>query len=720
MTRTMERVRRAPSDMICRMPLDNKDLELGTELFVRRLEELIDSDPEISDIHSALEQYSANKYSLGNSASNHRIGHRVGGKNEAGIDFYSQYERSYHVGQCKIPERDWLEANPTKPKLFGPSAVQDARSALRYLVGDSDLKANEKVQQLYASVAADRDQEDFSLVVFIIVYGRLNPKARDACQELKDEYQTKQVSVVLQEIDDLVEEFLVGSTHSNEEIKFDLHTNTEEILRARNYCYFLANTGDLYKAFLKFGWRLFDLNLRYEIRNSSINGEIVRSLKFQKSRRQFHHYNNGLIIIAKNYSISEKENCVRLHEAQIVNGLQTVKSIYNAIATKEVGVAELEKDCVVQVKVITAADADFVSKVVQSTNNQNPMAARNLRSNNREQKVLRRGFALLTPRWFYQLKEGEWKSLTSEGARFFEQVVGYRQSEFKPEPTRQFARVIDNQDAAKAWLAFIGFADQSGDRVTHFFAEDSIYERAFSSRPSNQYWVEFSRSDDWDKGRTEKLEMQQGHAIQYLLAYFLWEFVNGFVPSPQRYREQALDEGVRAGKISKASGSYTTPPRDQDAYLADNRTYQTWRLMANMKELLVESASQVLCRKYGPLNPSDCENLLKSFEADRFRESGDIRGVAQSAAVVPDLGRDQVYSRIFRMLHHVAQQFWEDKKQQLLSTSRLRTVLVRREVAAEFKSMIWQVDQRVGLDRPWKPEGVTFLDSLPNLQTRKA
>ena len=92
------------------------------------------------------------------------------------------------------------------------------------------------------------------------------------------------------------------------------------------------------------------MNLRYEIRNSAINGEIVRSLKFHKSRKQFHHYNNGLIIVAKNYSVLDKDEIVRLREAQIVNGLHTVKSIYNAVATKEVFVTDLESECVVQVK----------------------------------------------------------------------------------------------------------------------------------------------------------------------------------------------------------------------------------------------------------------------------------------------------------------------------------------------------------------------------------
>jgi len=693
------------------MPLESKDLERGTKLFLLRLEEIVDAEPEVGDIHDAFELYCAKRYSLGNSASNDRLG----GKGDLGIDFYSQHEHSFHVGQCKIPEKDYLEAHPEKLRLFGSQAVSDVRDALQYLTGDSDLKPNERVQRLRALIENDRNCADFSLTLFVVVFGRLNLRGKSAFNDLKQQFESNKITVVLQELDDLVNEFLLGSERTTEDIQLDLRTNTKEVLSAHSYCYFLANGADLYKAFIQFGWRLFELNLRYEIRNSSINGEIVGSLKHQKSRRRFHHYNNGLIITAKSYKFNDQEKKIRIFGGQIVNGLQTVKSIYNAVATNEVSLEDIEKDCVVQIKLISTSDADFVSRIVRSTNNQNPMSPRNLRSNNPEQKLLRMGFALLDPKWFYQLKEGEWDSLTGESAHFFEQVVKYKASAFKPEPTRKFGRVIDNQDAAKAWLAFIGFADQSGDRVTHYFADDKVYEKAFSSRPSAQYWKDFTKSLDWDKQREPGLEGEQGHAAQYLFAYFLWRFLSAFIPSPQKYREQALDEGVSAGRISKASGSFTTPLKDQDEYLAGNQNYQTWRVMANMKELLLEAATQVLARKYGPLDQAVCEKLLSSFEAAIFAKSGDTREAALFSASAPDLKKERAFGRVFRMLHFVSQQFWESKKDQLLSTSRLRTVLLNRSVANDFKRLLWEVDLRAGLDKAWKPGGVTFLDSLPPL-----
>jgi hypothetical protein len=137
--------------------------------------------------------------------------------------------------------------------------------------------------------------------------------------------------------------------------------------------------------------------------------------------------------------------------------------------------------------------------------------------------------------------------------------------------------------------------------------------------------------------------------------------------------------------------------------------------MANMKELLVEATAQVLARRYGPLDEGVCRKLLASFEAAVFNKTGDIREIASLSATTSYLKDEQVFGRILRMLQFTSQQFWEDKKEQLLSTSRLRTVLVNRTAAEAFKSMVLEVDQGIGRDRPWKPEGISFLNSLPSL-----
>lgn len=146
------------------MELTTEEIKSGTELFIKHLEELITENPELGNFHDAFEFYCANKYSLGSAATTQR----TGGGNDLGVDFFSVRGRTYHVGQCKIPTRDWLEANDAKIRKFGPSVIDDPRDALRYLLGESKVVPNERVRYLYSLIAGDRSHDDFSLTFFLI------------------------------------------------------------------------------------------------------------------------------------------------------------------------------------------------------------------------------------------------------------------------------------------------------------------------------------------------------------------------------------------------------------------------------------------------------------------------------------------------------------------------------------------------------------------------
>jgi len=696
------------------MELSQEDRERGTKMLVDQLEEMVESDPEISDIHIAFEHWCLRNYSIGNPEDSIRCGEKF----DLGIDFYSKLDNWIRIGQAKIPERDYLEAHPTKVKSFGPLAVNDVANALDYLTNsETKLRANEMVKRLFAQVESIRDREDFRLEVFLVVFGKLNDRALVSFDEVRRKYESnKRIVIQKYEIDDLVSSLLLGARRQDAKIDFPLHYEKKQILSARDYCYFLANAGDIYDAFNTFGWRLFELNVRYELRNSSVNADIIKSLTHLKTRKYFHHFNNGLIIVCNNYQIPQQDNVVKLSGAQIVNGLQTVKSLYNAVQNKEVKLDDLRDSCLVQVKVIQNVDAKIMDQIVQATNNQNPMAPRNLRANSEVQKRLRAGFASLKPRWFLQVKEGEWDSLNQEGGRFFKDIAGFAPSEFRVDPAKKRGRVVDNQALAKAWLALIGFADLAGERTIHYFGDANVYDKAFNSSPADEHWSGFAQTTDFSSLREQHLRPNhQASANQYLLAYFLLELVQRFIPKPAFYRKDALDEGVRDGKLRKADGVITSSERDQSEYLASSATYQTWRVMANMKESLVEALSFLLAKRYGALSEKVCLQLLATQGAQQFVLTNDVTPIIDRARSNDELGREELFARSLHLLLFVSKQFWEEKQQTLHATSRLRTILLSAESRKEFKKQLLSANDRRNLSRPWKPEGQTFVDSLPSL-----
>lgn len=695
------------------MQLNDNDLSQGIGLFLRRLEEILDEEPEVTDLHRAFDHYSLLKFSFGSGAEDVI----TEGKNDRGVDFYSSKDGKYRLGQCKLPDQQYLDANPTKPRVFGPSVVHEVRNSLEYLFTSQLPVANEKVKRLYSLISSDRTNEEFHLTFFILIYGRANKQAEDAVAILQNEYRDRKVTIVLKQIDELVDEFVVGGHSAGKEIKVKLTTKKDQLLRFKDACYMLASARGLYEGFRTYGWRLFDLNLRYVIRNSPVNSDIVQTLSSEKGRKRFHYLNNGLLIVVKKYSIGSDESEVTLLEPQIVNGLQTVTSINTAVQEKRATPEDLE-NCLVQVRIIQDNDHDLVSHLVLATNNQNPMSPRSLRSNSREQKELRTKLSLLPSRWFLQVKDGEWESLNSEGSRFFKDVAGYPAIEFRSEPQKKSSgRVIDNQDIAKAWLAFIGFGDLAGDRTAHYFSSPDVYRRAFESSPSQKHWESLRnvRNFDGEELRDTNLTAVQGSGFQYMLAYCIWMCVKSFVPSSARLREEAIERGVKEQQLTRKDGAIQNPEREVDSYLAADSEYQAMRLMANMKELLVETFSYVLLKKFNVLDEVTCQKLLASYDISTYLDSGKVDSVVECANTKDTIPDEMLFARVLAFLKFVARQHWEENQKSLLSVSRIRTVVLRREFMRDFKAQIDVMLDRKGLDKAWKRDGVSFIDSIPNL-----
>lgn len=221
------------------------------------------------------------------------------------------------------------------------------------------------------------------------------------------------------------------------------------------------------------------------------------------------------------------------------------------------------------------------------------------------------------------------------------------------------------------------------------------------------------KTTDFDEEREDTMEHAQGGVFQYLLAYSLWLLVKEYVLAPKQYREEALMEGVRAGKIKKKSGSCVTSAKDQEEFLSSSIRYQTWRLMANMKEGLVETIAFILAKRYGALDEEVCKELLSCFDIDHVLSKGTVREVAHAARKAQELKMNDVFSRILRLLHYSTEQYWDEHWKSILATSGLKTFLLKRSSIADFKNKVLELEGRVNLEKVWKPQGTTFLDSLP-------
>jgi hypothetical protein len=137
---------------------------------------------------------------------------------------------------------------------------------------------------------------------------------------------------------------------------------------------------------------VFDLNIRKYLGNrGSVNPEILSTCSNIDTSYLFWFLNNGITIVCDKVDpVTDPDDPhVKLTNMQIVNGCQTASSL--ARASKE---GKLQKDARVIVRIYQTKDADLVDRIVLTTNNQNKISGRNLRSNDDVQIDIEKGFKL--------------------------------------------------------------------------------------------------------------------------------------------------------------------------------------------------------------------------------------------------------------------------------------------------------------------------------------
>lgn len=172
----------------------------------------------------------------------------------------------------------------------------------------------------------------------------------------------------------------------------------------------------LKKLYSQYGYRgLFAQNLRYYVKNTKIDGNIITSI--QKQPENFWYYNNGIILICDEYCIN-KDN-IYIEKFSIINGGQT---------TKLIGETEFSQDFYVQCKVIKNKykeiddRLEFISNVAEASNTQKPIKNKDLIANRIEQRLLKKQLA--EAGIYCQIKRGEkvnkklypaaWQNTTNE------------------------------------------------------------------------------------------------------------------------------------------------------------------------------------------------------------------------------------------------------------------------------------------------------------------
>jgi hypothetical protein len=150
---------------------------------------------------------------------------------------------------------------------------------------------------------------------------------------------------------------------------------------------------------------LFSRNVRYGLGKTRVNKDITNTLENKEEHEKVFLYHNGITLICDTIS-NDKDNKITVSNYSIVNGCQSTITFFE---NKNLLTDNLE----VLLKIIeTKSQKELSKKITYSTNNQNTITIRDLKSNNTFQRKLQKEFdEIFNKKIFYQIKRGE----TSKG-----------------------------------------------------------------------------------------------------------------------------------------------------------------------------------------------------------------------------------------------------------------------------------------------------------------
>jgi len=361
-------------------------------------------------------------------------------------------------------------------------------------------------------------------------------------------------------------------------------------LQGRHNAAFYCRAIDLISAFAELGYQIFEPNVRAHIPKSKVNAAIRKSLASNISRREFHFLNNGITMTCMSFSKpNENRPFFRVIQPGVVNGLQTVVALhdayYNDLDSDDK--KHLDENCFVLVRLLTLEAVQDINKVVLASNTQNPMQARNLRSNSTEQIYYERLFAKELG-WFYQRKQGSWEAFKRDPSRW-RTLPNCKPSLFKvgETPGRPRYKIVDNEDIAQTWLAFIGFSFEAVHEKQYLFEQDKYYDTIFLHRTvvhgADRNYQLSQINEDWLPDAPSPSML----LVSYLARQFAKEIS---LPSKQN-RERAVQRLYsEAQKLSK---------EQIDALLIDDDDYLLEQVISAMTFVFTEFFGYILYRAVG-------------------------------------------------------------------------------------------------------------------------
>lgn len=631
------------------------------------------------------------------------------GSNDKGIDFFVVNDNSYKFYQCKSTD---IDLNPSG-KVFDATPVNELDEAISYILSEEFIYAKSDVENFKNAYKLSINENNLTAV--LAIQGKLSRSGLERFNEIKNYYSDFNITVEL-----IDENVIFSKWHDTEDYKkisdinFSLEPISEDsFLRQKNgWLYGIFKISSLLDAIKTYGNSLFDLNVRAKLTKSSVNESIRQTISTEKGQKEFIHLNNGLVIQCESYSI--KGNKIQLKGAQVVNGCQTLSTIWKYYFSEPDSNKKLKllENVQVFIRVFNNSISEkdgLLDKIIVASNNQNSMNRRNLKSNSFEQKEIQRMF-YRSPlpselKFFYIRKDGELDAFLENGNPGREPRRTYFSIEGSQRKKSNKYRHIDNELLAQIWWSWIGNSNKVNSGGLNYF-EGNLYSNIFEKRPSSLMLENMSAPDF--KFNPSELEAGIPSQYQFLLAMAFSTYFAAYVKPKPNFRNNFIKDLIQSGELKENSSR-----EEQSQILSMNNDYTQTMWKGQMSFAITEVAMFLLSQNYGRLTPDLCQKLLNLSDIRFWLKNG------MNSALIEDVEfvRNSILMNIMsEMIDTALSIFFLENQSAIMLDPRPKLFLSRRESIIQVKNTCLKIntswkDFPKGIKKP----GKTFFDTFPEV-----
>ena len=327
----------------------------------------------------------------------------VGGPRDLGID-------GYYVDQ----ENARLVILQAKGSRVTRPDVQELRSSITALANEKFVleNANAVLKEAYSSIQDCLFDDSFSIYAVLAAGGRILPAAKSYCEGPgSDQWVFSEENITYIKDFTLEVHGILDLQDINRKLSEGVTPRVTMPISRNEYGLALHYMGGDFKSVLatvpasaladayeEYRSAIFSFNPRGPQGSNKVNKEIRETLKDPAIKNHFHLLNNGITVVCDGLTVDEQSDRAVIENFQIVNGCQTVFTLFHSKA-------KLDESVRCNVRIIEGLGG-FQGRIAKASNSQTGVKAEQLASlesvHDRVQEELDR----CEPPWYYEKQLG--------------------------------------------------------------------------------------------------------------------------------------------------------------------------------------------------------------------------------------------------------------------------------------------------------------------------